>query len=108
MKPRLFAALTLALTLAALPAFALDLQQARGAGLVGEKLDGYVTALQPSPEVNALVAEVNTKRQQEYARISRENGQPANIVAKLAAEQIINNLPAGARYQDAAGNWKTR
>ncbi|MDX1975705.1 MAG: YdbL family protein [Rickettsiales bacterium] len=92
----------------ALPALALDLQTARTSGAVGEKTDGYIAAVQSSAEVNALVSEVNGKRQAEYARISKQNGQPVNVVAKLAAEQIISGLPAGAMYQDTSGNWKKR
>ncbi len=95
-------------TLIAFPAFALELHQARSSGMIGEKLDGYAAAIKASPEVNALVADVNAKRKQEYARISKENGQPVDVVAKLAAAQIINALESGSPYQDANGNWKTR
>ncbi len=94
--------------LIAFPAFALDLHQARTSGMVGEKLDGYAAALKASPEVNALVESVNTKRRQEYARISKQNGQTVDVVAKLAAVQIINGLEPGSPYQGADGNWKTR
>ena len=90
----------------ALPALALDLQSAREQGLVGEKTDGYVAAIKP--EAQALASEVNAKRKAEYARISKEKGQPVDVVAKIAAEQVISGLPAGAKYQDASGNWKTR
>lgn len=92
----------------AFPAFALDLHQARNAGMVGEKSDGYITALKPSPDVSALVSDVNTKRQQEYQRISQQNRQPVDVVAKLAAMQIIGKLDAGNQYQGADGSWKTR
>jgi len=108
MKPRLLALLTILCALVALPAFALELHQARASGMVGEKLDGYVTALKASPEVTALVADVNAKRSQEYARISKENGQPIDVVAKLAAEQIIIKLEPGSPYQGTDGRWKTR
>jgi len=108
MKPHLLALLTILCTLVALPAFALELHQARTSGMVGEKFDGYVTALKPSPEVTALVAEVNVKRTHEYARISKENGQPIDVVAKLAAEQIITKLEPGSPYQSTDGSWKTR
>jgi uncharacterized protein YdbL (DUF1318 family) len=94
--------------LIATSAFALDLHQARGAGQVGEKADGYVTALAPSAEVNALVSEVNAKRQKEYTRISQQNGQSVAVVGKLAAAEIISGLESGNRYQDANGSWKTR
>ncbi len=94
--------------LIALPALAMDLHQARSQGLVGEKSDGYVAALKPSAQVNSLVSEVNAKRRAEYARISKQNGQPADVVGTLAAPQILQGLEAGSRYQDASGNWQTR
>lgn len=94
--------------LAAFPAFALDLQSARTSGQVGEKRDGYVAPIAKSADVSSLVAEVNAKRRAEYERISKENGQPVDVVGKLAAEQIISGLPAGAKYMDASGSWKTR
>ncbi|MDD5586840.1 MAG: YdbL family protein [Alphaproteobacteria bacterium] len=111
MKPRFLTVLLLLcslMVLPALPAYAMDLHEARGAGLVGEKPDGYVAAVKPSPEVQSLVAEVNAKRRQEYARISKQNGQPADVVAKLAAQQVINGLPAGSLYQGPDGSWKKR
>jgi uncharacterized protein YdbL (DUF1318 family) len=92
----------------ALPVLALDLQTARGQGLVGEKTDGYVAAVKSTADTEALVDEVNAKRKVEYARISKENGQPVDVVGKVAAEQVISNLPKGAMYQDASGNWKSR
>jgi uncharacterized protein YdbL (DUF1318 family) len=92
----------------ALPALALDLQSARSQGVVGEKTDGYVAAIKSSAEANALVDEVNAKRRAEYARIAAEKGQSVDVVAKVAAEQVINGLPKGAMYQDASGAWKMR
>lgn len=104
----LLATLVLAGSLIALPALALDLQQARASGMVGEKLDGYIAALNPSADVSALVADVNAKRKAEYARISSKNGQPVEVVAKLAAQEIVNGLPKGASYQGPDGSWKTK
>jgi len=108
MKSRFLSLVLLAGFLFAGPAFALDLQQARGSGLVGERLDGYIAAVNPSPEVMRLVEEVNAKRKQEYARISKEKGQPVDVVAKLAAEQIISGLAPGSLYQSPDGGWKKR
>jgi uncharacterized protein YdbL (DUF1318 family) len=90
------------------PAWALDLHAARSAGQVGEKADGYVAARAQTPEVLALVAEVNARRKQEYARISQENKQPVDVVAKLAAQQIVNGLEKGAYYQTSSGSWAQR
>lgn len=111
MKPSLSfqrAVLVAAFMALSLPALALDLHEARRNGQIGEQNDGYVSALQASPAVNALVKDVNSKRQQEYARIAASKGQTATVVAKLAAEQIVKGLESGAKYQDAAGSWQTR
>lgn len=108
MQIRFITVLALACMLLALPAYALDLHEARSAGVIGETLEGYVAPLKETPEVEALVSEINGKRKQEYARISKENGQPVDIVAKLAAEQIINRLEPGNYYQGPDGKWKTR
>lgn len=91
-----------------LPAFALDLHQARSAGSIGETTKGYVAVVKSSPDVEELVASINAKRKQEYARISQGNGQSVDVVAKIAAEQIINNLDKGNLYQAADGSWQKR
>jgi uncharacterized protein len=98
--------LTLLLVLFSFPALAMDLQSARAQGLVGEGRDGYVVAIDGSAQ--GLVDEVNGKRRAEYTRISKENGQPVDVVAKIAAESIIEGLPSGAKYQGADGGWKRK
>ncbi len=89
-------------------AYALDLAQARAQGLVGEKLDGYVAAVTPSADANAVVSDVNTRRRAEYEKISKDNGQPVSVVAKIAAERIIGGLPDGSYYKAADGSWKKK
>ena len=84
-----------AVALFALPVWALDLQSARSSGAVAETPEGYIKAVNPTPEVNALVADVNAKRKAEYARISAENGQPVDVVGKLAAPKIAASIAAG-------------
>ena len=101
-------ALAAFLAIMSFPAFALDLQHARAAGSVGETSSGYIAAIKKTPEVEALVAEVNAKRKQEYVKISQSNGQFVDVVARVAAEQIINNLEAGSLYQAADGTWAKR
>ncbi len=96
------------LILVSLPAMALELSDARKQGMIGEKTDGYVAVIKSSGDVKALVSEVNAKRKAEYTRISKENGQSVDVVAKLASPQIISGLPAGSLYQGSDGAWKTR
>ncbi len=92
----------------AAPAFALELHQARSAGLIGEKVDGYIAAIASSAEVKNFVAELNTKRRQQYEKIAKEQGQSVDVVAKLAAQEVISKLPPGSAYQAADGSWKKR
>ncbi len=94
--------------LIAMPAVAMDLQQARKSGMIGEKLNGYTAVVKSSPDANDLVQSVNAKRRQEYERISKQNGQPVDVVGRIAAEQIINGLAPGSLYESPAGGWKTR
>ena len=81
----------LALTIA-IPAFALDLQTARQQGIIGEQPDGYVVVLKASDDASKLANEVNAARKAEYQRISKENGQSVEAVAKIAAETIAKKL----------------
>ncbi len=92
-KHRFIAAI--ATLMVALPALAMDLHAARDAGQVQELPSGYISALKPTPEVNALVAEVNAKRKAEYTRISKQNGQSVDVVGKLAAPQIAKSIAEG-------------
>ncbi len=89
-------------------AFALDLNRARAQGLVGEKLDGYVGVVTSSSDATAVANDVNTRRRAEYDKISKANGQPVSVVAKVASESIINGLPSGSFYQGADGSWKKK
>lgn len=108
MKRILFTALFSTALLLSGTVFAMDLSQARAQGLVGEKADGYIAAVTPTAEANAVVSDVNARRKAEYERISKENGQPVSIVGKVASETIIKGLPSGSYYQSASGAWQKK
>ena len=108
---RLFMVVLLALLAAVFmlkPVLAMDLQQAREQHLVAERLDGYVAAVKPSSDVDAMVKEVNERRREEYSKISASNGQSTAVVGKVAAEKIIQGLKPGTLYQGTDGSWKKR
>ena len=92
--------------LAAVPALALDLETAKQQGVVGEQTDGFVGAVAaaPSPEVAALVADVNRKRRASYEQIAQNTGATVDEVAKLAAQKLIGRAPSGAWIRDG-GQW---
>lgn len=108
MKTRFLALILPVFFLIALPVYALDLESARDQGFVGERLDGYVGIVKDAPGVSALIGDINAKRKTEYQKISAKNGQPVDVVAKIAAQTIIGKLKSGHYYQAPDGSWKRK
>src|SRR3954451_10598984 len=88
------------LLLMPLAAFALTLDEARDHGLVGEDFTGYVASVSPnpSPDVRALIVDVNGKRQAVYAQIAKQTSTPtdpvtADDVGRLGAGKIFDKAP---------------
>jgi uncharacterized protein YdbL (DUF1318 family) len=104
MLRRLFPLLMIALLLP-LPAFALSLDAAKAQGLVGERMDGYLGPVETTPEVVALVKNINNQRRAEYEKIAGANGQSLEVVQKLAAQKAYELTPAGFYIQGASGGW---
>ncbi len=92
---KLFLVSAIAISLSFSAAYALSLQEAREQGLLRENPDGYVSVVKSSGDASALAAQVNAQRKTEYRRISKENGQPVDVVAKIAAGEIANKLSSG-------------
>jgi len=88
-----------------LPALALTLDEAKAQGLVGERMDGYLGPVENTPEVVALVKNINQQRRAEYEKIAASNGQAVSVVQSLAAQKAYAKTPAGFFIQDNAGNW---
>lgn len=99
---------TLALSLLmALPAFALDLGEAKSSGLVGETNSGYLAAVKPSGEVDKLVASINSKRKAHYQQIAKKNGISLQAVEVRAGQKTVEKTPAG-EYINTGGGWKKK
>jgi uncharacterized protein YdbL (DUF1318 family) len=92
------------------PAMADALDDARAAGLVGERPDGLVSPVDPSAPANiqSLVQSVNAQRMEKYQQISSQKGVPVEQVGAIAGEKIISKLKPGYKYMDASGNWVTK
>ncbi len=105
---KLFAVMSVMVTMAAAPVWAIDLQEARSQGLVGETQAGYVARISGDGEVTKLVNDVNIKRLAEYEKIASVKDQPVDVVAKIAAGKIIASLPDGAKYKDNNGKWAVK
>ena len=85
-----------------------SLDDARAAGLIGERPDGYVAAVSPSPAPNVqqMVDTINAQRRKVYEQLAGEKGVPVEEVAALAAEKTISQrLQPGWYYMNSAGQW---
>lgn len=92
-------------TAVASSAFALSLDEAKANGLVGEKPNGYLGAVNPSnAEAQALIEDVNQKRRQAYEEIAKRNGTNVQAVQMLAGEKAIQNTKPG-HFVEGPGGW---
>ncbi|RMH59442.1 MAG: DUF1318 domain-containing protein [Zetaproteobacteria bacterium] len=101
--------LTLCLSFAAAPitdAWSADLRSAKQAGLIGERLDGYLGFVRAAPpDVRALVREVNRKRRARYRQIAAQSGIALHQVELLAGRKAIAKTPSGLFVQSPSGRW---
>lgn len=88
-------------------AFAQTLDEAKSAGLIGEKSDGYIGLVQGTAPaaVEQLVANVNSQRRERYAQIAQENGISISQVAQLAYARAVEATRSGNYIEDASGRW---
>lgn len=86
---------------------AATLDEAKAAGQIGEKQDGYIGLVQASvpADVVALVESVNAQRRVRYEQIAAENGIPVSEVAKLAFTRAFENTRAGHFVEASPGQW---
>ena len=89
------------------PAFAVDLGSAKSSGLVGETSSGYIAAIQPSAEVDALVSSINSQRKAQYQQIASKNGISLSAVEVRAGQKTIGKTPAG-QYVNTGGGWQQK
>ncbi len=91
-----------------LSCLAMDLDQAKAQGYVGETPSGYLEALPGAPaDAGALVRDINNKRREEYQKIARKNGTDIKAVEQLAGKKAIEKTPPGFHYK-AGGSWKRK
>lgn len=88
-------------------AWAGPLDDAKAAGLIGERPDGYVAAVQPNPapDIAALVRDINAKRLAAYEDIAAKQNVPIDQVGAVTAEKIKRQAPAGEYFLTPDGSW---
>jgi uncharacterized protein YdbL (DUF1318 family) len=100
-----FLSATALLLALAVPALALDLDEARSKGLLGEQANGYVgIVVSPTPELEKLASDINAKRRVHYEEIAQRNGAPLEAVAALAGKKLVEAAPSG-QFVKTNGGW---
>jgi uncharacterized protein YdbL (DUF1318 family) len=88
-------------------ALAATLEEAKAAGQIGEKQDGYIGLVQSNvpADVVALVESVNAQRRARYEQIAASNGIAVTEVAKLAFERAFEATRSGHFVESSPGQW---
>ena len=87
------------------PAYA----QARAAGQVGEKMDGYLGIVgAETAELQRIVRDINIKRRAVYADRAKAASSTLEEYAFTAGCLAIARTAPGEKYQAPSGGWQTR
>lgn len=107
---RLATVLCLAIALVASPAAAATLDDAKAAGLVGERIDGYLGVVDSGApgDVKKLVEQVNAERKAKYAEIAKKQDAPTAAVAQIAGKKLISRAAKGEYVMGADGKWQQK
>ena len=83
--------------------------QARAAGTIGERYDGYIGTVAPAPAaVRSAVAAVNIKRRSLYSNLAQRRGVAAQDVGIAAACTLLARVGVGEAYLLPDGQWRRR
>nr|CRH05683.1 Conserved exported protein of unknown function [Candidatus Magnetococcus massalia] len=101
-----FVALCALLLLLASPAMASPLNDAKQAGFLGEKGDGYVGVVTSSApgHIKQLADEINLKRRAKYRSIADKNGTSLRNVESLVGDKLLGRAGPG-EYVMQGGGW---
>ena len=91
----------------AIVGWALDIDAAKKAGLIGEAKTGYVEAVidQPDNQLRALIKDINVKRKDKYEKIAKKRGLSLDAVEQLAARKTYEKTLPGHYIQGDDRQW---
>ncbi len=106
---RLVAFVCLMLAVPASAQIASAITEARSAGQVGERFDGYLGfAVPPSPALRQQVNAINIKRRALYSGLARQRGVAPDDVGITAGCSLLARVAVGEAYQLGDGKWYRR
>jgi len=85
----------------------MNLDQAKAAGLIGERPDGLVGLVDAGAgaDLRRLVDDVNRQRLARYGEIAASNASTIEAVQAVAGAELIERTPTGQYVMDAGGRW---
>lgn len=94
----------------AAPAQAGPIGDAKAAGLIGERPDGYLGAVAASVPggVIDLMKKVNRERRSHYDSIAGQNGTSRQAVEAIMGQRLVEQAPAGTYVMDGTGRWRKK
>lgn len=84
------------------------LDDAKAAGLIGERADGYVGAVTGDASVKELIDEINAGRKAKYKEIAAKREAPIEAVAGIAGKKLVERTPAGQYVMGSDGKWQQK
>lgn len=83
--------------------------QARGAGLIGERFDGYLGFVtSPSDAIRRQVNAINIRRRALYSNLARQKGVSTEEVGITATCTLFSRIPVGGYYLTSDRGWLRR
>jgi uncharacterized protein YdbL (DUF1318 family) len=94
---------------AVVPAAAQDYASAKAAGLIGERVDGYVAVVGAgNADLRRVADDTNIKRKAVYAEKAQLQRVTVEEYAFATACTLIAKTATGEKYQAPDGTWRTR
>lgn len=100
----------LAIGVAATPALASPLSDAKAAGYLGERADGYVGVVSSSApsSAQALAKKINLQRKEKYRSIAKRNKTSLGAVEAVVGEKLIKRAGRGEYVKGRNGRWQRK
>ena len=101
-------ALTVAATARPAHAQGSEIDAAKSAGVIGERIDGYLGIVEDGAVDASLmrrVNEINARRRAVYDELANDANVTTAQVARLTGEKQIERTPDGQYYLDENGSW---
>lgn len=82
---------------------------ARRAGVIGERYDGYVAFVTtPSPALRRQVAGINIRRRSIYTNLAVRRGVTPQLTGIAAGCVLLSRISVGEAYMLSDGQWRRR